>query len=249
MDGKFAQKAPISCRISVQRLKLSDTPGDQDARQVIDARVGNESAGRSLRKTEMQIRYTLTLKEYYRYQFLLFRHIGRIFPLLFFLLGIVYALGLVLPTALNLYDRYVLHFPVSDRLLWSTLSMVGILLVEAPLLFALFTPLGWLTYRQPELEIDTEGVRYRQRRFNMRVPWQSLAQIEEDGRDIYIGSKLLSFGRMVFVMLPKRAFSSAQEAQAFFDQAVAYREQAVGGRPPQAESAWPPEPTKREDRQ
>lgn len=202
----------------------------------------------------MKIEYSLTLKEYYRYQGLLIRRSLFNSPLATYSFAAIWAVILLFPWANNYYMRHVQGLPLPpdtvNNLMFDAIPSVGFLAG-----FALFMPLAWLLDRRYSLEINREGVAFKLGRATGHSPWSTINRVDQDDSYVYIGSKGLPLGKLLITsyndpvmktlplaMLPKRVFSSTAEAQAFLGQAQAYQREASGS-DQSPRDAWPPAPT------
>ncbi len=113
---------------------------------------------------------------------------------------------------------------------------------------------GWLIARRKTVTIDNEGILFQYFLYHNRKPWESVDSVEEDGGYFYISSRpphlpflsaKISRRQALSVMIPKHAFPSSKEAEAFYSQAMDYCREAVDDQAAQVANSWPPAPTAR----
>ncbi len=186
----------------------------------------------------MKIGYSLTFGEVWPWFFAYQRHQHRVHPPVLYVQWALITVLVCLVTYCA-WDSHVVPmiFGRSDLPFNGSTLMAPFIGLLAPV----FT--WWFFMRHVTIFLDPKQIVIKHPAIEaIDVPWRSVNLLEEDSAYIVIGAKL-SWLRSPYYIVPKRAFTSNQEAQAFFDQADNYWSEAVG-RSVEASGAWPPAPTK-----
>lgn len=167
----------------------------------------------------MKIRYSLTWKEYSRYLSWRMSKFSRrdrlmafgVLPLIFMLLIITQA-----------FDVYRLPGMLAFHLKYDACLI---------LLITLWMPLDWMmeAWRR-HLEIGLEGVAFNPVARRILLPWKTIQLLDEDADLIYLAFEYRPFRLarvgQCYILIPKRAFPSAGEAERFYETAQIYCREA-----------------------
>lgn len=174
----------------------------------------------------MGIRYSLTWEEYWRYFSLRMRQISPRDRLTAFV-GL--PLSFVLLIVTQAVDVYRLPGMLAFHLKYDACVV---------LLIMLSLPLSWMMEaRRRHVEIGQEGVTFNPVAGRILLPWKTIQLLDEDADSIYMAFqyKALRIARTtrMSILIPKRAFANAGEAERFFEQTQVYCREA-GGKPAQS---------------
>ncbi len=178
----------------------------------------------------MEVQYTLTQEDFWSYRKYRMAHDYFYFPtrfLCFYLLA--FALGYVFhhDLALMAAASFIVAFFWFIQDILTTKSQIRKLIARYPY---------WVMPQGVTLE--AQGIDWSTDAGNAKIPWHQFKAIEDNG--VYL---LFRMRRWRAIIVPKSAFRNSREAQAFWEIAHSYRQNAGSGSDTlPKEETWPPPP-------
>ncbi len=144
----------------------------------------------------------------------------------------------------SVYQNSALHHnPPNPKVIHTMLVVfwlaLGYMYIILPVFGLAGLYLGSLIMRKITVTFDSQFC-YAKSFMNVKVPWKLFSKAAEEPDYFYF------LGRTRMVQIPKRAFDSRADGEAFFNTASAYWHKAKGIPPPpvpDTTSVWPPAPT------
>lgn len=188
----------------------------------------------------MEVTYTQTFKEGVLVSVLATRHSAPIGFLVVWTVAI--PASLVGLGALAWTDGKFQHATGIADWLADLAAWVGTIIGLSGAAFAYLSLSNWFRTRHQTVSIDQQALSTIYGKRKQLAAWPSVNRLDQDERYIYLGTKPSAVGGVVFAMVPKRAFGSPAEADAFYHQAMNYWRDVAGVHSAAQSQTWPPAP-------